>query len=542
MRSRLLEAITLVSLAVALPASAQTAPASAQIVSDCGKYPAVCVYGSQLNALVTAKQEAHAATDDNVRSGKELLARSSLDVLLLPVTAPEFIVLALGKGGFTNSIIAWENARLDKQVGAPAKGSASTDLASRPSTPDLLGLALQLGALTETVSGTTATFNANAEGSYRAIIGKPAVCLSCADTFWTDLNFSATFDLSRPGSQQVMTAGAANSSTTAPAMVQLPQSSRQLSSISARYDIQNPLDPRSPQFKTAWAAAYKNHLADLTAEAQKLTTTVAEVTTPLAKDAELNALAATERPKLEKLAAAGDFSGLDKEFESYFETLVQKVRQKVPDLDQKVAAAVEAFAAYAQLNYAAVQEARGKPQFTAQYTFSRPQSQPDTHDLKLIVGLSPGPAGSLFTLNLAGTLYGQVPAGANYRRLRDFQLAAQFDRPLGTLMNHPATLTLAGYLQYQFDPSVLDIGPGNLAPGTNIMLPQNAQVLLGTKGVLAILQAKITLNTNSGMNIPIAISWANKTDLLNANEVRGHVGISYDFSSISQAFGGQSGQ
>jgi hypothetical protein len=518
-------------------------PASAQSVSpDCGKYPAVCVYQSQLTALITAKKAALAATDNQGRSHQEDLARSSMHALLYPVTLPEFIVLALGKGGFTNSVMAWEHARLDKQVGAPAKGSGSTDLAARPSTPDLLGMALQLGALTETVSGTTATFNANAEGAYRAIIGKPVVCLSCADTFWTDLNFSATFDLSRPGSQQVMTTGAANSSTAAPAMVQLPQSSRQLSSISARYDIQNPLDPRSPQFKTAWAAAYKNHVADLTAEAQKLTATVAAVTSPLANDPGINALAAQYEPIFDKLATAGDSKGLDKEFESYFEALVQKVRQKVPDLDQKVAAAVEAFAAYSQLNYAAVQEAGGTPQFTAQYTFSRPQSQPDTHDLKLIVGLTPGPSGSLFTLNLAGTLYAQVPAGAKYRRLRDFQFAAQFDRPLGTLMNHPATLTLAGYVQYQFDPSVLDIGPGNLAPGTDIMLPQNAQVLLGTKGLLAILQAKITLNTNSGMNIPIAISWANKTDLLKANEVRGHIGITYDFSSFSQAFGGQSGQ
>ena len=51
------------------------------------------------------------------------------------------------------------------------------------------------------------------------------------------------------------------------------------------------------------------------------------------------------------------------------------------------------------------------------------------------------------------------------------------------------------------------------------------------------MQAKITVNTKSGVNIPIGVSWANKTDLLNATDVRGHVGITYDFNSIGQLFG-----
>jgi hypothetical protein len=121
--------------------------------------------------------------------------------------------------------------------------------------------------------------------------------------------------------------------------------------------------------------------------------------------------------------------------------------------------------------------------------------------------------------------------------MRDFQFASQLDLPLGDVITHRATLTLAGYVQYQFDPSVLNIGSGNLVPGTSITLPKDAQVLLGTKGTLGIMQAKVTVNTKAGVSIPIAVSWASKTDLLNATDVRGHIGITYDFNSIGQLFG-----
>jgi hypothetical protein len=522
MRPRVITALLFLSSLVPCAASAQDSK------WNCNEHPAVCAYQKPLTELAAAK-----------KAGNQQAVQDRLLELLNPGTNSVLLVDALTPGtGFTGFVNSWEKARLDKQVGAPATGSGTTDLVSRPSTPELLGLGVQLGALTETVSGSTATFNANAEGAYRAIIGKPVVCLACADTFWRGLNFSASFDLSAQGTKQVPTSGAANPATPDPAMVQLPQSSRQFSSATARYDIYNPLDPRSPEFQKAWTTAYEKHQPELADAAERLRSAVNEILKPLDADQEIVALENSSGPTLEA-AAAGTVDQLNGAFEKFFNALVALARKDIPDLDAKVVNAAGAFSYYAQLNYAAVQEARGKPQFTAQYTYNRPMSQPETHDFKLILGLSPGASGALFTLNLAGTLYGgQIPSGAKYGRVRDFQFAAQFDRPLGNVMTHPATLTLAGYIQYQFDPSVLNIGPGNLAPGTNIMLPQNAQVLLGTKGTLAILQAKVTLNTKSGVNIPLAVSWANKTDLLKANEVRGNVGITYDFNSIAQAFGG----
>ena len=510
-------------------------PASAQMAASCKDNPDVCAYQKPLADLLD--------TVKNVNATKQ---GDALKALLRPDLVPDYFVAALAEGSvFANSVNAWEQARVDQQVGGSTTGSGTTDLVSRPSTPELLGLAMQAGALTQTVSGSTATFTANLYGSYQAILGNPVVCLACSDTLWKNFNVSASFDLSRQTSKQLSTSGAATSFTPAPAMVVLPQSTRQFTSFTASYDVYNPLDPRSKPFQKGWSSAFKNHQADLVNAAKDLDQALIQILVPLYsdKDSKLLKLESDYRQKLLDAAttssAAKSPAELNSTFDEYFKALVALARAAMPDLDHRVELAAAAYSRYSQINYQAVREAEGKPQVTAQYTYNHPQSQPDTHDFKLILGLNPkSMSGALFTLNFTGSVYGgQIPAGATYGRMRDFQFAAQFDRPLGDPINHATTLTVAVYAQYQFDPTVLNIGPGNLAPGTNITLPQNAQVLLGTKGFQAIAQAKITINLKSGLNIPIAVSWANKTDLLNATDVRGNVGITYNFDSISQLLG-----
>jgi hypothetical protein len=488
-----------------------------------------CAYGQQLQDLL-----AHPASSD------------ALDALIAVERVPASFVTALAAdSAFDNVVNAWEQARVDKQTGVTAPSSGTTDLVSRPSTSELLGLAVQLGALTQTVSGNTATFQGNADGIYRALVKVPVVCLVCSGTpVLKNLNLSASFDLSQQTFKSINTSGPANPSTPAVTTVQLPESSRQLSVFTARYDIYNPLDPRSKQFKQAWATAYTGHQADLQSAAKDLLDSLGPVLDGFAKNPERKEYQALQDKYgqiIKQAAAKNDSKALINAFEEYFNKVVQLVRAKMPDFDQKVSLAVVALARYSQLNYQVVQEARGKPQFTFEYSYHRPPSQPDTHDFRLVFGLNPAHGSGLLTLNAAGTLYGgSIPAGAGYGRFRDFQISGQFDRPLGDDINHPATLSLAGYVQYQFDPSVLNIGTSNLVPGTNIALPGNAQVLLGTKGTLAIVQGKVTFNLKSGVNIPIGVSWANKTDLLNATDVRGNIGITYDFASIGQLLTGHS--
>ncbi len=526
-------------LALALPvlavcgAAAQTPNThSEQCLQDRVK----CAYEKPLERLANAYAKEGSSQNEQNDALKQVVS----------VTTPEYFIFALTEQYRDDALLtavlnAWERARVDKQIGTTSASKGTTDLVSRPSTSELLGLAMQVGALTETVSGSVATFQANAEGTYRAIVGQPTLCQDCLKP-WSlnNLNFYVSFDLTGQSAKNVPTTGSASSSYGAPSNVILPQSSKQFSSLDVKYNLKNPIDPRSSKFQDSWKKAYTKHLPELQTEAATLDAALFAILSPLQNDPKFQALEQEYRKKFIATAPKG-MDALLPLLRDYFGQSAALARADIPNLDERVSQAVASYARYSQINYDAVSEAAGS-QWTAEYVYNHPKTQPDTHDLRVVYSLTPKHdprvPGTLFTMNLAGSIYGgSIPTGAKYGRFRDFQFAAQVDRPLGDAITHPATLTVAGYVQYQFDPSVLNIGPGNLVPGTSITLPSNAQVLLGTKGTLGVVQAKITVNTKSGINIPIGVSWANKTDLLNATDVRGHIGITYDFNSIGQIFG-----
>lgn len=459
--------------------------------------------------------------------------------------AQRFVLFAMNEDQVLASqlLSLWDQSRVDKQVGATATTTGSTDLVSLPSVPELFGLGVTLGALTQTVSGSVATFRGNADGMIRSIAGQPVGCNGCMGTSGLkNLNFAVSFDLSRQSSQQVATNGAANSATTTPpAAIVLPKNTKQFSSFSARYDIYNPKDTRSKAFQEAWKAWFLKHQNELQTAGDQLLTPIEKLLDPLfAESSETGenkdttqkymTLRSDYEPQLEK----ADASQIDGLLTEYLTKVVALASANVADFDQQLLAVRAAYATYSQTYDDLFKELRGKPQFSFEYTFNSPVSQPDTHNIRMIFGFNPFSGGGLLSANAAMTFYGgSIPAGAKYGRIRDYQFAAQFDRPLGNINTHPAVLTLAGYVQYQLDPSVIDIGPGNLVPGTTITLPQDAQVLLGRKGTMGIVEGKITLKMkNSGFKIPIGVSWANRTDLLNATDVRGHVGITYDLDAL----------
>src|SRR6266851_9780528 len=143
--------------------------AVAQMAASCKDKSDVCAYQKPLADLL-----------DSVAKANTKGQGDALDALVHPERVPDYFVLALAEGSvFANSVNAWEEARVDQQVGGSTTSSGTTDLVARPSTPELLGLAMQAGALTQNVSGTTATFTANLYGSYKAILGNPVVCLAC---------------------------------------------------------------------------------------------------------------------------------------------------------------------------------------------------------------------------------------------------------------------------------------------------------------------------------------------------------------------------
>ena len=137
----------------------------------------------------------------------------------------------------------------------------------------------------------------------------------------------------------------------------------------------------------------------------------------------------------------------------------------------------------------------------------------------------------------------RTPAGARYGRLHYDRISTEYDRTLsGKDKPLQTQLSLAGYWQYQPNPSILDIPEGTVAPGTNVPLPNGTQEFVGTAGSLWVTQAKLTIKGSGGINVPIGVSWSNKTDLLQGSRIGAQIGLSYNFSSFANMFSGSSGQ
>jgi hypothetical protein len=147
--------------------------------------------------------------------------------------------------------------------------------------------------------------------------------------------------------------------------------------------------------------------------------------------------------------------------------------------------------------------------------------------------------GTQLTANVAGSWFAAVPVGATYGSLQSFQFSAEADKPIGPSASPRAVLSVAGYGQYQYTGTVLNITAGNLAPGTNISLPSNAQVLLGVPGWLEVTQAKLVFNFGKGYSIPVAFKWSNKTDLVQQGDWKGQFGLTYDLSAVSSILSGK---
>ncbi len=453
----------------------------------------------------------------------------------------------------TSALQAADQSRLDKQLGASGNASGTTSLISKAGSAGLLSMAIDTGALTQSINGATSTLSTNADQVFRLVTGHNPDCMltlvvgGCGSLgpfesyVLNRTNVVATFALAQQSSTTTATSGQASGAT--PTQVNsaaIPTGAGKLTSISARYEWVNKFDPRSTQFQNHLNTAITNFKSDLDTAAINAGAAMDKVTDKLKTSG--GQLDDTEREKLLQ-AAVNDSSGatLDKEFETYYSTAVAPLVK-----DQQFVSAVgqvtQYVTVYKNVWQEAIKQAAGTL-FTSSYTYNKPLSQPNTHDVTLILGLDRQDYG-VVTFNGVISLYaGALPSNAKYGRIHDGQISGEYDRTLtGKNKSAQTQLTLAGYWQYQPNPSILNIPAGTVAPGTTIPIPNGTQEFVGTAGSLWVAQAKITIKASKGINIPLGVSWSNKTDLLQGSKVGAQVGISYDFSSLTGLFTGGGGQ
>lgn len=463
------------------------------------------------------------------------------------------------------------NAAINQIGGAPS-ANGSTNLVSKPTVTDFISAASESGAFTDTINGTTMTIQANALGLTKYFANLPV--FQRVDQGYADalqpLSFTVTLNVAQTGSSgATATAGAANPSTPASiTSILLPTNNASFSSFGVNYSIYRSYNPQSKKFLDDWNKAVADKQSDIDSASKQIATVVSNLFHDTADDISKQPDVVSALSQWHDAGSAaekqdeGAFGAFVAAFAKYDDAFSDAVLKSSPDAPKNVLALSQALAAFNQVVYSVVNKARGTPLATISYLYSAPPNKPATDDGTVALSwlfrggkvvIDPVThtkkkddtktflSGAQLTANFTTSIYATVPAGAAYGRLRDLQISGEFDKPFGGTVAEPrGTWSVAGYGQYQYDPTVLNITAGNLVPGTNIALPGDAQVLLGTAGWLGVVQGKVVINLKKGLTLPVALKWSNKTDLLKGSDVRGQFGLSYDLSALSKLVSGGS--
>ena len=466
----------------------------------------------------------------------------------------EFLEYLSGSNAFTSTfktvLQSVENGRVDEQGGASAAAGGTASAAEKAGLTGLITAALESGAMTQTLDQNLMTVRANGEGLFRFLTGQDVLPLctdaihdtSCDPSPLNNLELVASFDVSKSNTQTVT--GQNPLDGTALGAV-LTSSKRQLSSATARYSIVNTRDLRSPAYRKAWLAWYQTNKVGLQQAGADLLKALSDVFLKVQltdspaipgrkiydvwREGAQNALGAVT-PRTEDNVGAV--------FAHQLDLLAAEMRKLDPDLDNKVASARSAYSRYFA-NTNAGFALGNQPMLTLEGTYSEPSLQPKLINGKLVFAWSPKSKGTTnrgtITINGGLDLYTKAQpkdTKGNTTIWRDAQFALQFDRSLGGT-GSPAALSVGTYVQYQMSPGLINIPSGTVAPYTNIPLPANATQLLARQGTVFVAQASLTLQIpSSGIKVPIGFSWSNRTELLTGNEIRGHIGFTFDTHSL----------
>jgi hypothetical protein len=409
----------------------------------------------------------------------------------------EPIYLSLVGGISKQAMRALEERRVDKQVGdASGSTAGSTSLVSKGGTPAVLAVAVENGALTQDVSGTTVTFRGSPVSIIKAIQKTPYF-----ETLETDepaiellqkFSFSFSFDASRG------LADAAEPTLTA--------DRQQFSAATLRYSAVDNKDPRAAANDTRWNAL--SPATDVLNQAafRALTSLQADPAIVAWVDATNEAISAASPDEIEDVVVAR------------FQLL--PTVEIAPATRVAVNNAADQFKRMVSRRAEILQEIAGGGQLVFDFAYQKPATGPTSGNVRVV-----GSVGRSFLLtgNVAATFYiGDVLA--NTDSLRDVQGSVQFDIPFGDPEGIGRyVVTLATKIQHM--PDDLVAGEGTLFPGT--------------KGTIALGQAKLTIPVRgSAAKIPLSVTLANRTELISEKKVfaRAQVGFSYDLDAVLSRF------
>jgi len=419
------------------------------------------------------------------------------------------------KLGMTPAFHAYEEQRIDKQVSEAGSAGGTDSAVSKGSVPWLFGFALEHGAVTQSVEKNNIVFRGN--------VANVASALKNKDYIQSYLKLHSENALIRNT--------AAVSFSVSFRTSQSDQTKNTLAGYAFHYDIYNHRDPRDKHWDSLWAVARSKMGASLPNASGALRDILeSDFPTEFANwkqraDATVRALPATPGDSDIRTAVksiADDLLGIVSTSPKVL-TVVESVATAIAEHEQIKSDAITTInhSPIVSFEYSDIQQsAADAPTTTSAGAVTTPASIPNLSNFNIISGLY-FVAGGQFTLNAGTTIFNSLPAAGKIGRVRDYRVSGQFDVPLPEITNvGKPTLSFSGmYLHLLEEPLGEQVKVNDVA--------------VSRTGGIAFFQSKLTLSVKgSGVKIPVSLTVANRTELIKEKEVRGTVGVTFDFDSL----------
>lgn len=452
------------------------------------------------------------------------------------------------RAAFADFVKFLEAHRMDKQEGATTGSGGSTNLVSKGIAAQILSLAAEYGALTESVNNQVVTVQGSLDGIPMALLrqdllqycpkGNPTVeeiCVHRTLVNWLRrISYGVSFDISRNSQSVAGTPTGTQQGNTQ--QVTFTPDQHQVSSVVGRLVLWSTRDATSDSFQKQWRSALiANGAGANTSSPSPAFIDSAAGNLLKAGKALLDDVGTTftESQSLhDALNAAPDQVSVD----TLVGNAISDQLKSDAKLVQNAGSFLQSLDKFVAEEDAFVTALAEKPVLTLEYNNNRPVGQSPVSTFRLIFDKGFTKEWSL-TANGAVAMNDENPPATvpGASRLRDAQFGFQLQHNFSSfIFSSPAALSGSYYFQYQNSPAILNVTPGTPLPGITITgLSPNATQIFSQKGNLHIGQIKLMLGVGqSTMRIPLAVSYSNRTELINKPLWRGQIGITYDFDSF----------
>ena len=392
-----------------------------------------------------------------------------------------------------------ENASHAKNVNASGTSAGSTSLVSKAGLPAVFGFAVENGALTRTIDGTTVTFTGNPVGLVEAMAKKGFIdSFQNQDDFTAflrKLSFGISYDTSRGDQANVFTGNR-----------------QQLSGFSFKYNILDQRDPRHQRYTERWREITRKQASDLALSLNNFVISLATGTG-------LPVFEAWRDETNQALTGKTRFEEIEPILVAQFRKLAS-IALPAEVKAQVTAVATDLDAFITERNNILDEISNGWIA-TFDYNNERPVTGPSLSNFRFLAEKGAYNGSIDFTGNASLTIYNSRPTTPNTQRLRDFRFAGQIDVPIGDVAKTGKfMLSFAGRYERLLNDEPVE--------GTSLVIK---------KGDIAAGQLKLTIPIRgTALKIPLSITFANRTELIQEKEVRGNFGITFDLDSILAKF------